>query len=192
MEHIGPVAVQIAMGIGLAASTGLRAFLPLLVVAVAGKLEWVPLADPFQWLATWPAIVVFGAAVVTELLSDKIPLLDNLLDTVHVAVKPVAGAILATAVLTDLAPLEATVLGIVAGASTAGVVHVVKAKTRLLSSTLTAGVGNPILSLLEDGIALAGSIAAIAIPLLVAVVALLSVALVVVLVRRFRLRVSRA
>jgi len=192
MEHIGPVAVQIAMGIGLAASTGLRAFLPLFVVAVAGKLEWVPLADPFQWLATWPAIVVFGVAVVTELLSDKIPLVDNLLDTVHVAVKPVAGAILATAVLTDLAPLEATVLGIMGGASTAGVVHVVKAKTRVLSSALTAGIGNPILSLLEDAVALAGSIAALAIPLLVAAVALLSVALVFVLVRRLRLRVSRA
>jgi hypothetical protein len=192
MEHVGAVAVQVAMGIGLAACTGLRAFLPLLVVAVAGRLEWVPLAEPFQWLATWPAIVVFGVAVTTELLSDKIPIIDNLLDTVHVGVKPVAGAILATAVLTDLAPLEATTLGIMAGAPTAGAVHVVKAKTRVLSSVLTAGLGNPILSLLEDVAALIGAIAAIVVPVLIAAMAVLSVAAVYFLVRRLRLRASGA
>jgi hypothetical protein len=192
MEQAGAVAVQVAMGIGLAACTGLRAFFPLLVVAVAGRLGWVPLAEPFQWLATWPAIVVFGVAVTTEILSDKIPIIDNLLDTVHVGVKPVAGAVLATAVLSDLAPLEATALGIMAGAPTAGIVHVVKAKTRLVSSVLTAGIGNPILSLLEDVAALIGAIAAIVVPVLIAAMAVLSVAAVYFLVRRLRLRASGA
>jgi uncharacterized membrane protein len=191
MDQVGPVAFQVAMGIGLAACTGLRAFLPLLVVAVAGKMGWVPLADRFEWLASWPAVVVFGVAVITELLSDKVPFIDNLLDTLQVWVKPVAGALLAVAVLTEMEPLQATVLGIMVGASTAGVVHVVKAKARLMSSALTSGIGNPILSLMEDGVALVGSVAAVTVPFLIVAVAVLAVLGVYFAVRRFGLRTRR-
>ena len=191
MEQVGTLAFQVAMGIGLAASAGLRAFLPLLVVSVAGKLGWVPLSDRFEWLATWPAEVVFGVAVVTELLSDKIPLIDNLLDTLQVWVKPVAGALLAIAVLTELEPLPAAALGIMAGASSAGIVHVVKAKVRLLSSALTTGLGNPILSLVEDAVALIGSILSVIVPFVMVILLALAVLGVVVAIRRFAPRTTR-
>ena len=65
------VAAQVAMGVGLAACAGLRAFLPLFVVGVAGRLDVLPLSEPFAWLASAPALTVFGAAVLTELLADK-------------------------------------------------------------------------------------------------------------------------
>ena len=191
MEQIGPLAFQVAMGIGLAASAGLRAFLPLLVISIAGKVGWVPLADRFEWLATWPAVIVFGVAVVMELLSDKIPLIDNLLDTLQVWIKPVVGALLAVAVLTELEPLPATVLGIMAGASSAGIVHIVKAKARLLSSALTAGIGNPILSLIEDIVALIGSILSVIVPFLIVVVVALAIIGIYVAVRRFALPATR-
>jgi len=191
MEQIGPLAFQVAMGIGLAASAGLRAFLPLLVISIAGKVGWVPLADRFEWLATWPAVIVFGVAVVMELLSDKIPLIDNLLDTLQVWIKPVVGALLAVAVLTELEPMPATVLGIMAGASSAGIVHIVKAKARLLSSALTAGIGNPILSLIEDIVALIGSILSVIVPFLIVVVVALAIIGIYVAVRRFALPAAR-
>jgi len=191
MEQIGPLAFQVAMGIGLAASAGLRAFLPLLVISIAGKVGWVPLADRFEWLATWPAVIVFGVAVVMELLSDKIPLIDNLLDTLQVWIKPVVGALLAVAVLTELEPLPATVLGIMAGASSAGIVHIVKAKARLLSSALTAGIGNPILSLIEDAVALIGSVLSVIVPFLIVVVVALAIIGIYVAVRRFALPATR-
>jgi len=191
MEHVGPVAFQAAMGVGLAASAGLRAFLPLLVISVAGKMGWVPLADRFEWLATWPAVVVFGVAVVVELLADKIPLIDNLLDTLQVWLKPIVGALLAVAVLTELDPLPATIVGIMAGASSAGIVHIVKAKARLLSSALTAGIGNPVLSLIEDAVALIGSILSVIVPFLIVAVLGLTVIGISVAVRRFALRATR-
>ena len=50
-SEAGALIVQIAMGVGLAACAGLRAFLPLLVVGVAGKFELVPLSESFEWLA---------------------------------------------------------------------------------------------------------------------------------------------
>jgi uncharacterized membrane protein len=192
VEQVGTLAFQVAMGIGLAACAGLRAFLPLLVVSVAGKLGWVPLSDRFEWLASWPAIVVFGVAVVTELLSDKIPLIDNLLDTVQVWVKPIAGALLAVAVLTELEPLPATALGIMAGASSAGIVHIVKAKVRLLSSALTTGLGNPILSVIEDAVALVGSILSVVVPFLIVALLALAIVGVVFAVRRFTPRTTRS
>ncbi len=42
------VIVAIALGIGLAASCGFRAFVPLLVASIAAKLGFLPLQDCFQ------------------------------------------------------------------------------------------------------------------------------------------------
>src|SRR6185503_16319345 len=149
LSEWGPIVAQVAAGIGLAACAGLRAFLPLLVVGACGRAGWLGLSGPFEWLATWPALVVFGVAVVQGV------------------VKPAAGAALVVAVVTVLTPLQATVLGILGGGGTAAVVHVAKAKVRLLSSALTSGLGNPILSLMEDVVTGLGSVVAILAPLLV-------------------------
>ncbi len=163
----GIVLIHLSMGIGLAACAGLRAFLPLLVVALAGKLELLTLSDSFAWLASWPAMIVFGAAVLAEVLSDKVPIVDNFLDSLQIFVKPIAGALVAATVVEDWAPLYVSVVAIIGGGSVAGLVHVVKAKVRLASSVTTAGLGNPLLSVSEDFGALVGSVASIVVPQLV-------------------------
>jgi len=191
MSEWGPIVAQVAAGIGLAACAGLRAFLPLLVVGACGRAGWLGLSGPFEWLATWPALVVFGVAVVVEILADKIPVVDHLLDVVQGVVKPAAGAALVVAVVTDLTPLQATVLGILGGGGTAAVVHVAKAKVRLLSSALTSGLGNPILSLMEDVVTGLGSVVAIVAPLLVILFFLSALFLLFLLLRRFHLRSAR-
>ncbi len=168
----GIALIHVSMGIGLAACAGLRAFLPLLVVALAGKLELVTLSDSFAWLASWPALIVFGAAVVAEVLSDKFPIVDNLLDSIQIFVKPIAGALVAATVVEDWAPLYVTVVAIIGGGLAAGLVHVAKAKVRLLSSATTAGFGNPVLSVSEDVGALAGSLGSLVVPQVVVVVLL--------------------
>ncbi len=160
--------IQSSMGIALAASAGLRAFLPLLVVGVAGRLEWIRLADSFDWLCGTPALVVFGVAVVFEVLADKIPVVDHVLDAAQTLVKPAAGAVLAAAVVTDWHPLVWTVAAVIAGGSLAGGVHLAKAKLRLASTVLSAGFANPVLSLIEDATAVAVSLAALFVPVLVA------------------------
>ena len=171
------VLIHMSMGIGLAACAGLRAFLPLFVVALAGKLEFVTLSDSFAWLASWPALIVFGAAVVVEVLSDKFPIVDNFLDSVQVFVKPIAGALVAATVVEAWAPLYVTVVAMIGGGSAAGLVHVAKAKVRLLSSATTAGLGNPVLSVSEDVGALAGSVVSLVVPQLVILILLLGAVL---------------
>lgn len=174
MEQAASIAVQILMGVALAASAGLRAFLPLLVVGAAGRLGWIPLSDGFRWLAADASLVVFGIAVAVEIAADKFPVVDHALDVVQTFVKPVAGAVLVASVVTDLRPLPAAVLAIVLGGTVAGTVHVAKAKTRLLSTATTAGTVNPVLSVGEDAGSLLGSVAALVVPALVGLVALVA------------------
>ena len=177
---------QLAMGIGLASCAGLRAFLPLLVVGVAGRLDFIPLTRSFAWLESWPALIVFGVAVVSEFLADKFPVVDHFLDSIQVFVKPIAGTILMASVLTELSPLHATVLGLIGGGTVAGAVHLGKAKLRLASSATTAGAANPLLSLLEDVGAFVGSIAAIVVPLLMLFLLILFVLVAILAFRHWR------
>jgi len=166
------LALQIATGIALAACAGLRAFLPLLVVGVAGRMDWIPLTRSFEWMADWPALIVFGCAVVIEILGDKFPVVDHFLDSAQVLIKPVAGTMLAASVLTQLTPLQATVLALIIGGGVAEGVHLAKAQVRLASTATTGGVANPLLSFLEDIAAGLGSLLSLVFPILACLVLL--------------------
>ena len=56
----------IALGIGLAAATGFRVFLPLLLAGLAAHFGYIPLAENFQWLASIPALVMLGTAAAAD------------------------------------------------------------------------------------------------------------------------------
>lgn len=191
MEQTASLAFQVAAGIGLAACAGLRAFLPLFLVSAAARLGWVSPGAPFEWLSSWPALIVFGVAVVVEVLSDKIPLVDHALDLVQVVVKPAAGAVLAIAAFHDLSPEQRLLLGLVAGGGTAGVVHAVKAKVRLASTFATAGLGNPFLSFGEDVLSTVGTVLALVFPFLLLLLVATTALLLLLGARRFRLRAAR-
>jgi len=164
--QVSILVAQVASGIGLAACAGLRAFLPLFIVGLAGRLEWIPLTGKFEFLASTPALIVFGVAVLAEFLADKVPVVDHFLDSIQAFVKPIVGAVLAASVLAELTPLQASVLGLVTGGTVAGAIHLTKANLRLVSSATTAGLGNPVLSVIEDLGALLGSVMALIVPLL--------------------------
>jgi hypothetical protein len=183
--------LEIAMGMGLAACAGLRAFLPLFLTGLAGRFGWVPLAGPFQWLSSGPALVILGVAVVTEVLADKVPVLDHFLDLMQTIVRPAAGAVLVAAVLTDLTPMQAGILAILAGGSTAAVVHVTKAKLRLISLATTVGFASPVISVLEDVATLAGTVVAIVVPMLMLLFVAVALIVTILAIRRFRVRAAR-
>ena len=187
MEY-GDIIVTILMGISLAACAGLRAFLPLLVVSAAAKAGFIQQGSGFEWLSSWPAIIVLSVAVLFEVLGDKIPVVDHFLDVFGTFVKPVAGTIIVASTFFDLSPLHAIVLGIVFGGTVAESVHLIKAKARVVSSVTTAGIGNPFLSVAEDAASLSGSILAIFIPVLIFIIIVLSLYLFWLAYRRFKRR----
>jgi len=166
----------LAMAIALAASAGLRAWLPLLLAGSLARLGVLDLGPSYQFLASNKALVLFGAATAIELIGDKIPAVDHALDLIGTPLRPLAGALLAAAVLgTVTDPLTSIVLGTAVGAPSALVPHAAKSAVRAASTTMTGGLANPVLSLIEDAISLATFLLAVLVPLLV--VALLGLTL---------------
>jgi hypothetical protein len=181
------IAVSVALGVGLAAATGLRVFLPLLVVSVAAYSGHLPLADSFAWLATPAALILLGVAAIVEILAYYIPGVDNLLDALATPAALVAGTVVAAAVITDLPPTVKWATAVIAGGGIAGVVQSVTALLRAKSTVFTAGMGNPVLATSELGGSLAVSILALAAP----PIALLLVVLFLWVALRLLLRVTR-
>ncbi len=158
----------LALAIALAASAGLRAWLPLLLAGALARMGVLDLGASFQFLAGNKALVVLGVATAIEIVGDKVPAIDHALDAIGTPLRPAAGALLAASVLGTVSdPLTALVLGTVVGAPSALVPHAAKSALRVASSTLTAGFANPILSLIEDVISILTFVLAVLVPLAV-------------------------
>jgi hypothetical protein len=158
----------LALAIALASVAGLRAWLPLLLAGTLARLGVLDLGPSFQFLASNKALVLFGVATLIEVAGDKIPAVDHALDAIGTPLRPVAGALLAASVLgTVTDPLTSLVLGTAVGAPSALVPHALKSAARVASTTATAGLANPIVSFIEDIVAMATFALAVLVPLLV-------------------------
>jgi hypothetical protein len=176
------------LGLGLASATGLRTFLPLLMLALAVKfrLFGIELNDQMAWLADWPAIGALGVAAVAEFAGDKIPVVDHGLNVLGAFTRPVAGAVAAGSVFAGLDPTTAAIAGIIVGAPTAFAFNAAQGGARLTSTAATGGVGNPVLSFIEDVLSFFTVILAFLAPILVPVVLIVLAVLVFRLANRLR------
>lgn len=175
----------LALAVALAASAGLRAWLPLLLAGSLARLGVLDLGPSFAFLASNQALILFGVATVIELVGDKVPAVDHALDAIGTPLRPAAGALLAASVLGTVSdPLTALVVGTAVGAPSALVPHAAKTALRAASTTLTGGLANPFLSLLEDAISLATFALAVLVPAVVVALLALTLFFVWRLVRR--------
>ncbi|HEX5322856.1 MAG TPA: DUF4126 domain-containing protein, partial [Capsulimonadaceae bacterium] len=126
--------LPLLMGLSLASAAGLRAFLPLLALAVAAHFGFVHLNGRFLWLQSSGALIALGAAAVVEILADKVPVLDHALDALQTVVRPAAGVLAVASTQSHMDPMMAGVLGLILGAPLAGTVHVAKGSARLAST----------------------------------------------------------
>ena len=67
------LALSIMLGVGLAAATGFRLFLPMLIVSGAAYTGHLPLAESFGWLGTPAALTMLGVAALVEILGSGLP-----------------------------------------------------------------------------------------------------------------------
>jgi membrane protein implicated in regulation of membrane protease activity len=178
----------------LSSSTGLRAYFPLFALGIAAAVGLVPLEKNFEILTNPILLAVLGALSILELVADKVPAVDHVSDAIHTVIRPVMGAIIFAG--TDNAvsmqsPIVAGGLGLLL----AGGVHSAKALTRPAVTASTVGIGNPIISTIEDVVVILLVVLAVLVPI-VALVLLLLVALLFFLVvraifRRLRRRKQR-
>jgi hypothetical protein len=167
--------VGIALGIGLAAATGFRIFIPLLIAGLAARFDMLPLGESFQWLASTPALLTLGTAAVLETLAYYIPGVDHALDVLAGPATLAAGVVASAAVMTEIPPAVMWPLAVIAGGGAAGLTKGSTALLRAKSGMATGGLANPVVSTVETVGATGIAILAIAVPVLcfIAVVALL-------------------
>lgn len=155
-------------GIGLASAAGLNAYIPLLIAGLLAHFDVFTLSEPYDLLATTPALVILAILLAIELLADKIPAVDSVNDVVQTLMRPASGAVLfAAAFGADSTWTQAAAL--IAGMVTAGTVHTAKAAARPVVNVSTGGVGAPVVSTIEDIASVALTLAAIFVPVLVLV-----------------------
>ena len=160
------LALSVALGIALAAATGFRVFLPMLIASAAAYTGNLPLGENFAWLATPAAVTLLGVAAVVEAAAYYIPGVDNLLDTIATPAAFVAGTIISAAVIVDMPPLIKWATAIIAGGGIAGLTQGTTALLRAKSTVATGTLGNPVLATAEIGGSVLLSILALLAPLL--------------------------
>lgn len=137
-----PYIVSAFFGIGLAAATGFRVFLPLFAVSLSSYLGWIPMSDSFEWLAGLPTLIMTGIATVAEILAYYLPFVDNLLDSAAIPLSTIAGSVLFASQFADLGTFPQWALAIIAGGGTAATISSGFAGLRAASTATTGGTGN--------------------------------------------------
>lgn len=168
------IIISVCLGIGLSASAGFRVFVPLLILSIAGYFEWIPLHADWQWAGSLTAIIVLGVASIIELGAYFIPYVDNLLDTISIPLATAAGTLVMFTVLGDVDPIYSWTLAIIAGGGTAATIAGTTSAARATSTTITAGIGNPIISFIEAILSVFLSILSIIAPIIAVIAVILT------------------
>jgi len=188
--------LEVLTGSGLAIAAGLNAYIPLLVLSLAGRfLDFVHLPPAWTWLSNEWVLVILAVLLVIEVIADKIPAVDSINDVIQTVVRPAAGGIAfgtgagtTTAVVTDPARFFTSFawVSVAIGVLLALATHATKATARPALNAATIGTAAPVVSAAEDLGSLALSIIAVLAPLLVLLAIALLVTAVVLLRRTAR------
>jgi len=175
-----------ALGLALACLSGVRAYLTVLGVGLAGLTGWVELPEALQVTMSPWVLGTAGALTVVEFFADKIPGVDSGWDLLQTLLRVPVGAFLAAATLSGDGQLGVGALA--AGGAMALLTHGVKASTRVAINASPEPVSNIGASLTEDVVVASGVGLAFAHPWLVLALVLgtlLTMALVVAWLVRF-------
>lgn len=160
----------ILIGVGLSISAGFRVFTPMLLASIAAKLGWLPLATGFEWLGSNVAFVALALATILEVISYYVPMFDNLMRGLATPLAAVAGTLMTVAVIgTENAEFLSWGLAFVTGGGAATVTSLTNTAVRGTTTVTTAGVANPVVSLIEDVSAVVLPIVTIIAPIVVIV-----------------------
>lgn len=177
--------------IGLGAASGLNAWIPLLGLGLADRFGLVTLTGSFDFLSSTPVLVVLAALLALDVVGDKVPAVDHVLHVAGVVIAPVSGAIVFAAqdnLLSNSSPALAAVAGMVLGE----LVHGGRSAFRPAVTATTGGVGNPVVSAVEDVVSTVLTVLAVLVPVLAFVFLVAVTLFVVVRVRRWRARRAEA
>lgn len=166
-------------GLGLAASAGLNAWIPVLAMGLLARYtDLVTLPDGWEWLSNGWVLSILAMLLAIELVADKIPGVDSVNDVLQTAIRPTSGGLVfgagsgaQTATVTDPGTLldDRGWAPIAVGVVIALVVHALKALVRPVLNAATGCLAAPVVSTAENAASVAMSLAALLLPVLVIV-----------------------
>ncbi|MEU8011264.1 DUF4126 domain-containing protein [Micromonospora parva] len=170
---------EVLTGTGLAASAGLNAYIPLLILGLLGRYtDLIDLPSGWTWLGNGWVIVIMAALLAVEVVADKVPVVDHINDVVQTVVRPTAGGLAfgagsssETVTVSDPGSFFSSHqwVPVVTGVLLALGVHLLKSAARPVVNAATAGFGAPVASTAEDATSVVVSLVAIILPVLVLV-----------------------
>ncbi|WP_147653094.1 DUF4126 domain-containing protein [Vulcaniibacterium gelatinicum] len=137
-----------ALGVLLAWLAGIRVYLTVFGIGLAGALGWLELPPALEVARSPWVLGVSGTLAMVEFAADKIPGVDSGWDLLHTLLRIPAGAFLAAAMLSPDGSLGTGALA--AGAGIALTSHALKAGSRVLLNTSPEPVSNWAASFTED------------------------------------------
>lgn len=171
----------IALSSLLAWASGLRLYLVVFALGIAGHYGWIDLPAGLRVLQHPFVIGAAGVMLCVEFLADKVPWLDSVWDQVHTFIRIPAGALLAAGATGDTVSALTIAAGILGGTITAGT-HFAKAGSRIAMNASPEPFSNWTASFTEDALVLGGLYLAIRHPIVFLVFFVLFVAMLVWLV----------
>ena len=148
----------------LSSAVGFNAYPPLLVTGVLARTTDLTTLAPLRPARGASRASVIAAIAVVDFIGGKVPAVDHAFHLVGAVVAPVVGAALAVAVTQDTGDLPRRFgdpRRVGGGRYSRRALSV-----RPFSTLTTGGIGNPILSLGEDGLSATLSFLAIVVPLM--------------------------
>jgi hypothetical protein len=166
-------------GIGLSASAGLNAWIPLLIIGLLDRYtNLIMVPQGWHWLSNGWILIIIAALLVVEMIADKVPVVDSANDAIQTFIRPTAGGI-AFGSTSDAKTVTVSDPGsfmshhqwvpIASGAAIALAMHVTKSTVRPVANTVSLGTAAPVLSVIEDVASTFMSLIAIILPVLVIV-----------------------
>lgn len=166
MEYI----LAVFIGIGLSISAGFRVFTPMLLASIAAKFGWLPLAAGFEWLGSTPALIALALATLLEVISYYVPAFDNFMRGLSAPLAAIAGTLMTVSVIgVEDSAFLSWGLAFVTGGGAATLTSLTNTAVRGTSTVTTAGLANPLVSIIEDISAVVLPIVSIIFPLVVIV-----------------------
>jgi len=171
--------------LGLSTAAGLNAYIPLLAVGLFSRYtDLIDLPAPWDHLGDPLALGIVTLVGLADFIGDKVPVIDHGLHLLGMAVAPIVGGILAlaTADAIDIEPGFAVVLGVAAALAT----QLGRTAARPAATVTTAGAGNSVVSLGEDGASGTLSVTSVLWPVVAAILAVIVLVAAFLLWRRWR------
>lgn len=172
---------SVALASLMAWASGLRLYLVIFAVGLAGYYGWYDLPKGLEVLQHPWVIGAAGFMVAMEFVADKVPAIDSMWDAVHTFIRIPAGALLAAGATGDSLSALTVAAGLLGGTITAGT-HFTKAGGRAVINTSPEPFSNWGASFAEDALVMSGIWLALTHPLVFMLLLLLFLLLLVWLI----------